>query len=95
MNLKKWNALTEEDQEIFNNAIDYLRPLHDKNLKKEFAEIRAKMESKGVKIYDLTKAEMAEYLKEPFAQWPEVRKVSGPLGNELIDIMMQTRWRMD
>ena len=95
MNLKKWNALTKQDQEIFNNAIDYLRPLHDKNLKKEFADIRAKMESKGVKIYDLTKAEMAEYLKEPFAQWPEVRKVSGPLGNELMDIMMQTRWRMD
>lgn len=94
MNLKKWESLTKEDQAIFDKAIAYLRPWHDQNQKKEFAEIREDLKSKGVKIYDLTAAEMAEYLKEPFAQWSEVRKESGPLGNELADILMNYRYKI-
>jgi TRAP-type C4-dicarboxylate transport system substrate-binding protein len=95
MNLKKWNSLTKEDQAIFNKAIAVLRPWHDQNMKKEFAEIREGLESKGAKIYDLSKAEMAVYLKDSFAQWPEVRGVSGPLGNELADILMNYRFKME
>ena len=95
MNLKKWNALTKTDQDIFNKAINELRPWHNENMKKEFASIRENLVSKGVKIYDLTPAEKAAYLKDPFAQWPEVREVSGPLGNELADILMKYREKIE
>ena len=91
MNLKKWNALTKIDQEIFNEVIEEIRPWHNDEMKKEFDKIRKNLISKGAKIYDLTTAEKALYLKDSFAQWPEVRKVSGPLGNELADILVKYR----
>jgi hypothetical protein len=45
------------------------------------------MISKGAQIYYLTPEEKNLYLKDSFALWPEVMEVSGPIGNQFMDIL--------
>ena len=91
MNLKSWNALTKEDQGIFNEAASKLKPWMDAEMISIRDSYREAIISKGAKVYDLTPEEKSPYLRDAFAQWPEVRKVSGPFGNELADILMKFR----
>ena len=44
-----------------------------------------------MKIHELTREEKSVYLKDAYAMYPEVRKVSGALGNKFIDILEKFR----
>jgi len=91
MNLKKWNALTESDQEIFNRTTDELRIWSYLEMLTSLDREREDIISKGGKVYDLNPEEKSRYLKSAYEMWPEVRKVSGPIGNELCDILENFR----
>jgi TRAP-type C4-dicarboxylate transport system substrate-binding protein len=91
MNLKKWQALTKGDQEIFTKAVNEVKPWHyAENLKHNDA-LKKDMISKGAKIHYMTPEEKALYLKDAFGLWPEVRKISGPMGNKFADILEKFR----
>lgn len=87
MNLKKWNALTKTDQDIFNQAVKEVKPWNYHETLKYYEELKKDMISKGAKIYYLTPGEKSLYLKDSFSLWPEVMKVSGPIGNKFMDIL--------
>jgi hypothetical protein len=53
--------------------------------------VRGAVIKSGGKIYDLKKPEQQAYLKQAYQVWPEVRKASGPLGNQLIDVLEKYR----
>ncbi|MBW1804052.1 MAG: TRAP transporter substrate-binding protein DctP [Deltaproteobacteria bacterium] len=91
MNLKKWNALTEADQAIFNKTADEVLAWAYMEMMSSHDRERGDILSKGGKVYDLTPAERSVYLKSSYEMWPEVRKVSGPIGNELCDILEKFR----
>jgi TRAP-type C4-dicarboxylate transport system substrate-binding protein len=91
MNLSKWNSLTEEDKGIFNEAVRTLKPWMDAEMIRIRDSYRKDIVSNGAKVYDLTQEEKALYLIDAFAQWPEVRKISGLFGNELADILTKFR----
>jgi TRAP-type C4-dicarboxylate transport system substrate-binding protein len=93
MNLKKWNTLTEADKKIFKEIIQEMNVYSDKAVREENENVRKDIIAKGGKIYDLTPAERRVYLKDCYALWPEVRKISGPLGNKLADILEEYRAR--
>jgi TRAP-type C4-dicarboxylate transport system substrate-binding protein len=87
MNLKKWNALSKTDQDIFNQAVKEVKPWNYHETLKYYEDLKKDMISKGAKIYYLTPEEKNLYLKDAFSLWPEVRKVSGPIGNKFMDIL--------
>ena len=91
MNLGKWNALTETDKEIFRQVGEEMNIYADKVIREENENVRKGILSKGGKIYDLTPEERSRFLKDCYALWPEVRKMSGPLGNKLADILENFR----
>jgi TRAP-type C4-dicarboxylate transport system substrate-binding protein len=91
MNLKKWQALTKEDQAIFDGAIQEVIPWSYHETLKYYDDLKKDITSKGVKIHELTPTEKALYLKDAYALYPEVRKVSGPVGNKFIDILEKFR----
>jgi TRAP-type C4-dicarboxylate transport system substrate-binding protein len=87
MNLKKWKALTQKDQEIFNKTADEVMTWA--NLEMASGEMKERQDiiSKGGKVYDLTSEEKRIYTKSTYEMWPEVRKAGGPIGNKLADIL--------
>jgi TRAP-type C4-dicarboxylate transport system substrate-binding protein len=87
MNLKKWNALSKTDQEIFNAAVQEIKPWNYYETLKYYDYLKKDMISKGAQIYYLTPEEKNLYLKDAFALWPELRKISGPIGNKFMDIL--------
>ena len=87
MNLKKWNAMTEADRTVFQRALDEVKVWTVQASKKELETLKTNMASKGAKIYYTTREEDRAYLKDSFALWPEVRQLSGPIGNEFCDIL--------
>lgn len=91
MNLKKWNALTKTDQEIFNRTADEVMTWA--NLEMASGEMKERQDilSKGGKVYDLTPEEKKVYSKSAYEMWPEVRKAGGPIGNKLCDILENFR----
>ncbi len=91
MNLKKWQAMTKEDQEIFTRTASEVNEWSYKETLNYYEKLKGDILSKGGKIYALTPEEKSLYLKDAFALWPEVRKVSGPLGNKFVDIMENFR----
>jgi TRAP-type C4-dicarboxylate transport system substrate-binding protein len=91
MNLKKWQALTKEDQAIFNAAVKELTPWSYRETLKYYDDLKKDIVSKGMKIHELTREEKALYLKDAYAMYPEVRKVSGALGNKFVDILEKFR----
>jgi len=93
MNLNKWNALTEADKEIFRQVGKEMNIYSNKVIREENEMVRKDILSKGGKIYDLTPEERSLYIKDCYALWPEVRKMSGPLGNKLADILENLRVR--
>jgi len=47
--------------------------------------------TKGDKIHHLTAEEKSLYLKDAFALYPEVKKISGPIGNKFIGLLAPYR----
>lgn len=87
MNLKKWESLSPEDKKIFEEAAAETSLFYyPKELEFEKG-VRDSMIKSGAKVYDLSKSEQQEFLKHAYQIWPDVRKVSGPMGNQLIDIL--------
>lgn len=93
MNLRKWNKLTSQDQQIFNDVIRELKPWTYHQTVKYYERLKKNIISKGGKIYVLSAAEKARFLKDAYELWPIVRKVSKPLGNKIIDILEKYRDR--
>lgn len=91
MNIKKWNALSKADQGIFNSAVKEVMPWTYSETLKHYENLKKDVLSKGGKIHHLTPAEKSSYLKDAFSLYPEVKKVSGPLGNKFIDILEKYR----
>ena len=91
MNQKKYEGLTPADRKIFDEvAKDTVLWNKPETIAYE-KEVRDAVIKSGGKIYDLNKEEQKAYLKYAYEVWPEVRKVSGPLGNQLIDILEKFR----
>ena len=91
MNLKKWNSLTKEDQEIFLDVIKELEPWNMKETISDVEKIKGIMTSKGAKIYPLNDDEKKLYLKDSYSLWPEVEQVSGPTGKKFMNILEKYR----
>jgi C4-dicarboxylate-binding protein DctP len=87
MNLQKWNTLTKADQEIFNQGIKEVKPWNYHETLRYYEELKKDILSKGGKIYYLTPEEKRLYLKDAFSLWPEVEKISGPIGKKFMDIL--------
>jgi TRAP-type C4-dicarboxylate transport system substrate-binding protein len=93
MNLKKYNALTERDREIFDQAAADVMVWTDLEMSVSHKKEREDILSKGGKVYDLSPAERGLYQKSAYEMWPELRKASGPVGNKLADILEKYRER--
>jgi TRAP-type transport system periplasmic protein len=89
MNLQKWNGLTKGDQEIFLQGIKEVKPWNYTETVKYYEDVKKDILSKGGKIYRLTPEEKGLYLKDAFSLWPEVRTISGPVGNQFMDILQK------
>lgn len=89
MNLKKWETLTKKDQEIFTAAAKEVTEWGYYEILKKQKKIEADIISKGGTIYHLNQEERNRYLKDAYSLWPEVRKVSGSLGNNMVDILKE------
>jgi TRAP-type C4-dicarboxylate transport system substrate-binding protein len=91
MNLKKWNELTDEDRQVFLDALEEIKPwTYDETLK-YYEKIKQDVLAKGGKIHTLTPEEKSLYLKDSLAVWPKVREESGPIGNKFADILENFR----
>ena len=87
MNLKKWKKLTNKDRAIFQQVLDEVTEWTYTETIKHYDNVRKKIASKGITIHTLTAEEKTLYLKEVKKLYPEVRKVSGKIGNQFIDIL--------
>lgn len=87
MNLRKWQALTNEDRIIFQKVVDEVTEWTYTETLKHYAKVQENIASKGIKIHTLTAEEKASYLKEVAKLYPAIRKISGKIGNEFIDIL--------
>jgi TRAP-type transport system periplasmic protein len=85
MNLKKWESLTKEDQEIFTAAVNETKPWTVRETLKYYDNLKKDLVSKGVKIHELTAEEKSLYLKDAYSLYPGVEKVSGPMGKRFMD----------
>lgn len=87
MNLKKWQQLSSEDQAIFNEAVEAAKKWNYEETLKYYEKIKKDMLAKGAKIYQLTDEEKRAYLKDAYAMYPEVKKVSGDIGGKFIELL--------
>jgi TRAP-type C4-dicarboxylate transport system substrate-binding protein len=91
MNQKKYEGLTPADRKIFDEiAVETVLWNKPETIAYE-KEVRDAVVKSGGKIYDLNKEEQKAYLKYAYEVWPEVRKISGSLGNQLIDSLEKFR----
>ena len=58
---------------------------------KYYDEIKKDLLGKGAKIHELTPAERSAYLKDAYSLYPEVEKVSGPIGKKFMDALEKFR----
>jgi TRAP-type C4-dicarboxylate transport system substrate-binding protein len=87
MNLKKWNTMTKKDQAIFTAAVNETKPWTYKETLKYYDQLKKDLVAKGVKIHKSTPEERSLYLKDAYSLYPEVEKVSGPVGKEFMDLL--------
>lgn len=85
MNLKKWKALSDADQAIFLKVVEEVTPWTYTETLKQYDKIRKAIAAKGGKIHMLTAQERELYLKDVRALYPQVKKLSGEIGNKFID----------
>lgn len=91
MNLKKWNQLTPADQKIFNEVRNEVKPWTYKETLMHYERLKKDVIAKGGKIHEMTAEEKSMYLKDAHALYPDVKKVSGPLGNKFIELLAPYR----
>jgi TRAP-type C4-dicarboxylate transport system substrate-binding protein len=91
MNLKKWDLMTKEDQGIFNAAIKETKPWTYQETLKYYDGLKKDLLGKGVKIHQLAPEEKALFLKDAYSLYPEVEKVSGPVGKKFMDALEKFR----
>jgi len=91
MNLKKWNSLTKEDQDIFTNVVDENQKWNISQTLKHYDFVKKDIVKKGGKVYDLTPQERDAYMKDALALWPEIKKVAGKEGEKLAEIIESFR----
>jgi len=91
MNLDKWKALTPADQEVFAQGLKEIKPWTYRETLKYYEKLKKDIVAKGAKIHTCTAEEKSLYLKDAYSLYPEVRQVSGPVGNKFIDILAQFR----
>jgi len=87
MNLKKWQELTPEDQKIFNEVRNEIKPWNMTETLKHYEKLKKDILSKGGKIHEMTPEEKNLYLKDAYALYPQVKEVSGTLGNKFIELL--------
>jgi TRAP-type C4-dicarboxylate transport system substrate-binding protein len=87
MNLKKWEAMTKEDQAIFTAAVNETKPWTFKETVKFYEEVKKGILEKGGKIHELSAQERSAYLKDAYSLYPEVEKVSGATGKKFMDLL--------
>ena len=93
MNLKKWDRLTNADKAIFLKVVDEVTQwTYDETLK-HYDNIRETLAKRGVNIYTLSPEEKSLYLKDVYGLYPEIREVSGEIGNQFIDILEANNFR--
>jgi TRAP-type C4-dicarboxylate transport system substrate-binding protein len=93
MNLKKWNMLTDVDKAIFKQVGKEMNVWANEVMREDNEKVKKGIIANGGKTYALTPEERTRYLKDCYAIWPEIRKASGPLGNELVDRLENLRAR--
>ena len=93
MNLGKWKKLTDADKAIFQKVIDEVTPWTYTETLKHYDRIRTMIADKGVKVHMLTPEEKSGYLNEVYALYPKIRKISGKIGNQFIDILEDNNFR--
>jgi TRAP-type C4-dicarboxylate transport system substrate-binding protein len=91
MNLKKWQELSPTDQEIFNKTRNEIKPWTYQETLKYYEKLKKDIIAKDGKVHTMTAEEKSLYLQDAFGLYPEVREVSGPIGNKFIDILEQFR----
>ena len=79
------------DQEIFNQVRNEIKPWTYKETLKHYERLQKDIIARGGKIHHLTAEEKSLYLKDAFALYPEVKKVSGPIGNKFIELLAPYR----
>ena len=87
MNLKKWETMTKEDQEIFTAAVNETKLWSFKETAKYYEEVKKGVLDKGGKIHELTPQERSTYLKGAHSLYPDVEKVSGSVGKKFMDLL--------
>jgi len=87
MNLKKWQELTPADQKIFNDARNEVKPWTYTATLEHYEKLKKDVLTKGAKIHETTPQEKSLYLKDAFALYPQVKEVSGPIGNKFIELL--------
>jgi TRAP-type C4-dicarboxylate transport system substrate-binding protein len=88
-NLKKWKSLTSEDREIIKKAAREVEKWNFQESINVVEKIKKNMTAKGAKIQVLNDEEKMGYVRDSYALWPEVEKVSGPTGKKFIEILKQ------
>jgi len=91
MNLDKWKALTQADQEIFMQGVKEIKPWTYQETLKHYDKLKKDIVSKGGKIHTCTAEEKSLYLKDAYSLYPEVRKIAGPVGNKFVDLLENFR----
>lgn len=91
MNLKKWETMTKEDQEIFTAAVNETKPWTFKETLKFYEQVKKEILGKGAKIHEMSAAERSAYLKDAYSLYPEVEKVGGPVGKKFMDALEKFR----
>jgi len=73
MNLKKWETMTKEDQEIFTAAVNETKPWTFKETRKYYDDIKKGVLGKGAKIHQLTPRKVL-YLKDAYSLYPRLKR---------------------
>jgi TRAP-type C4-dicarboxylate transport system substrate-binding protein len=93
MNRKKWKKLSDPDREIFLKAVEEVTRWTYNETLKQYRNIREKLAAAGVHIYTLSPEEKNLYLQDVYSLYPEIRKTSGNIGNQFINILETNDFR--
>jgi TRAP-type C4-dicarboxylate transport system substrate-binding protein len=93
MNRKKWKKLSDPDREIFLKAVEEVTTWTYNETLKQYRNIREKLAAAGVHIYTLSPEEKNLYLQDVYSLYPEIRKTSGNIGNQFINILETNDFR--
>jgi TRAP-type transport system periplasmic protein len=91
INKSAWDRVPAEDQKIIIEVSKQASLTAFPRLKDFQLDAYRRMEAQGAKVYTLNAQEKAEFLKATASVWDEVKKASGPYGNQLVDIMGEYR----